>query len=205
MKRFLTIILFLLSGSIASLADSPLTSTDFAVAYYSSPMVALAKNVKGNIPTKMLSFLADSKSPVDERLAVVNQLGWEMEGTSYSSQLGDFLKRRHAVNNDVDLADKLDAGTLAVYAYATAMSDYFNVDFASFLGHRAVEKDKGKSLSVAMVAALIDAQSYMDGDDWSKIYTVVADVIENKTLHRDMKQEAIDIIMEYIDLYKEYK
>lgn len=54
-----------------------------------------------------------------------------------------------------------------------------------------------------MVSALIDAQINLDGNDWSKVYTVVANVVKDKTLKRDMKQEAIDIIMEYIDLYKE--
>ena len=204
MKRFFTIMLLLFSWSIVSWADSPLTSTEFAFAYSSSPMVKMAKNVKGDIPSELLAFLANSKAHIDERLAVVNQLGWDIEGTSYGSQLGDHLYEKYSVDNDVDLAEKLDAGTLAVYAYASAMSNYLYVDFASSLGHRAVEKNEGKSFSVAMISALIDAQINLDGDDWSKVYKVVADVVKDKTLKRDMKQEAIDAIMEYIDLYKDY-
>ena len=82
------------------------------------------------------------------------------------------------------------------------MSDYFYVDLARKLGHLAVEKNHTKSFSVAIISALIDAQAHME-DDWGMVYKVVAEVINDKSLHRDMKQEAVDIIMEYIDLYKE--
>ena len=81
------------------------------------------------------------------------------------------------------------------------MSNYFDVKAASELGHMAVKKNKDKSFSVALISALIDAQHYLD-NDWSKIYPVVANVLHDGSLHLDMRQEAIDNIMEYIDLYK---
>lgn len=201
-KKLFAVLVLLLSWTAISWADSPLTSTDFARAYASSPMVKMAENVQGTLPSALLTFLGNDKAPVDERLAVVNQLGWDFEGTSFGDQLGDYLMRKHNVSDVTDLAGKLNAGTLAVYAYALAMSDYFNVYEAGYLAHLAVEKNEGRSFSVAMVAALIDAQELMDGDDWSKVYKVVADVLKDQTLRHDMKQEAVDIIMEYIDLYK---
>ena len=81
------------------------------------------------------------------------------------------------------------------------MSDYFNVAAASALGHQAVKKNKNKSFSVALISALIDAQVYLD-TDWSKIYPVLANVLHDGSLHLDMRQEAIDNIMEYINLYQ---
>ena len=202
MKKLLVALLFLFSWNIVSQADSPLTSTDFAEAYSSSPMVMMAKGVQGDIPTALLSFLADSKAPIDERLAVVNQLGWDIEGTTIDSQFYNYLERTYKIADDSSLVEELDAGTLAVYAYAMAMSDYFDVSHASWLGHQAVAKNESKSFSVAMISALIDAQDYLSGD-WSMVYKVVADVVADKTLRRDMKREAIDIIMEYINLYKD--
>ena len=83
------------------------------------------------------------------------------------------------------------------------MSDYFNVTAASELGHMAVNKNKNKSFSVALISALIDAQVYLDSD-WSMIYKVVANVLHDGSLHLDMRQEAIDNIMDYINLYSEY-
>ena len=204
MKRLLTAITLLLVTWTATWADSPLTSTNFAVAYSDHPMVQMAcEEMQGSIPTTLLNFLANKNEPVDVRLAVINKLGWNFDGTSMGAQLGEYLMSRYKVKNETKLVKKLDAGTMAVYAYAKAMSNYFDVKAASELGHKAVKKDKNKSFSVAMASALIDAQIYLDSD-WSMVYKVVADVLHDGSLHLDMRQEAIDNIMDYINLYKEY-
>lgn len=202
MKRLLTVFTLLLAFTV-SWADSPLTSTHFADAYSDHPMVQMAsEEMQGDIPTTLLNFLADKHQPVDVRLAVINKLGWNFNGTSVGAQLCEYLMGRHGAKNEAKLVKKLDAGTLAVYAYAKAMSNYFDVKDACELGHKAMKKNKSKSFSVAMASALIDAQNYMDSD-WSMIYKVVANVLHDGSLHLDMRQEAIDLIMEYINLYNE--
>ena len=156
----------------------------------------------------MLEFLADKKSPVDVRLAIINKIGWFFAGSPIGGQLGDYLMGRYKVKTEEKLVKKLDAGTLAVYAYAQALSDYFEVDEASELGHLAVKKNNGRSLSVALISALIDAQVYLhtqNASGWSKIYPALANVLNDGSLKPDMRQEAIDSIMEYINLYEEYK
>ena len=189
----------------AAWADSPLTSTYFADAYNDHPMVQMAsENMQGDLPTTLLNFLADEHAPVDVRLAVINKLGWNFDGTSVGSQLCQYLMGRYGVKKEDKIAKKLDARTLAVYAYAKSLSNYFDVKDASRLAHQAVKKNKDKSFSVALVSALIDAQIYLDSD-WSKIYPVVANVLHDGSLHLDMRQEAIDGIMEYINLYQEYQ
>ena len=155
MKRLLTSIALLLTF-IASWADSPLTSTHFADAYSDHPMVQMASDdMQGDISTTLLNFLADKNAPVDVRLAVINKIGWNFDGTSMGAQLGEYLMGRYGVKTEKKLAKKLDAGTLAVYAYAKAMSNYFDVKDACELGHQAVNKNKNKSFSVAMASALI--------------------------------------------------
>ena len=187
----------------ASWADSPLTSTRFSDAYSDHPMVQMANEMMQNdISTTLLNFLANKNEPVDVRLAVVNKLGWNFDGTSVGEQLEQYLMGRYKAKNESKLVKKLDAGTLAVYAYAKAMSNYFDVKAASELAHQALKKNKNKSFSVAMASALIDAQIYLDSD-WSMVYKVVADVLHDGSLHLDMRQEAIDNIMEYINLYNE--
>ena len=201
MKRLFAV-LALVVMCTAAWADSPLTSTHFAGAYSDHPMVQMAcEEMQGNIPTTLLNFLANKNEPVDVRLAVINKLGWNFDGTSMGAQLSEYLMGRYKVKNEAKLAKKLDAGTLAVYAYAKAMSNYFDVTAASDLGHKAVKKNKNKSFSVAMASALIDAQIYLDSD-WSMVYKVVADVLHDGSLNLDMRQEAIDNIMDYINLYK---
>ena len=202
MKRLL-IAVALMMAFTAGWADSPLTSTHFSDAYSDHEMVQMASELMQNdISTTLLNFLADKHAPVDVRLAVVNKLGWNFDGTTVGAQLGEYLMGRYRAKNEAKLVKKLDAGTLAVYAYAKAMSNYFDVKAASELGHKALKKNKNQSFSVAMASALIDAQNYMDGD-WGMIYKVVANVLHDGSLHLDMRQEAIDNIMEYINLYNE--
>lgn len=206
MKRLLTVMLLTLSWAL-TWADSPLTSSDFAESYKDQPMVQMALKLSddsdASIPVSMLNYLADKKSPVDVRLAVINAIGWNFNGKTAGQQLYEYLSTRYKAKTVDKLAKKLDAGTLAVYAYALAMSNYFEVEEAQDLAHKAVKKDKSKSFSVAFIASLIDAQVHLDGD-WGMVYKVVNDVLHNGSLHLDMRQEAIDSVMEYIGLYKQY-
>ena len=206
MKRLLTIMLLTLSW-VLTWADSPLTSSDFAESYKEQSMVQMALKLSDDsdtdIPVSMLNYLADKKSPVDVRLAVINAIGWNFNGKTSGQQLYEYLSTRYKAKTVDKLAKKLDAGTLAVYAYALAMSNYFEVQEAQDLAHKAVKKNKTKSFSVAFIASLIDAQVHLDGD-WGMVYKVVNDVLHDGSLHLDMRQEAIDSVMEYIGEYKKY-
>lgn len=206
MKRLLTIMLLTLSWAL-TWADSPLTSSDFAESYKDQSMVQMALKLSDDsdtdIPVSMLNYLADKKSPVDVRLAVINAIGWNFNGKTSGQQLYEYLSTRYKAKTVDKLAKKLDAGTLAVYAYALAMSNYFEVQEAQDLAHKAVKKNKTKSFSVAFIASLIDAQVHLDGD-WGMVYKVVNDVLHDGSLHLDMRQEAIDSVMDYIGEYKKY-
>ena len=205
MKRLFAALTLMVMWAAAMWADSPLTSTNFCQAYATHPMVQLASELEPGdfIPTNLLDFLADKNSPVDERMAVINSIGWAFEGHDSYGQLGEYLMKRYKVKTIDKLVKKLDAKTLCVYAYAKAMSNYFEVSEAARLAHEAVNKNKDNSFTVAFIAALIDAQVYLD-NDWCAVYNVVADVAHDGSLKLDMEQGAIDIVMEYIGLYKEY-
>jgi len=202
MKRLFIICIFFVSCCMLSWADSPLTSTNFSDAYADEPMVVLAgeHGLGDRIPVELLSFLADKKAPVDVRLAVVNRLTWFSETNDFT-QFENYLIKRFKAKDRWKLQKKLDASTLAVYAYAMAVSNRSDLQEASDLVHHAVEKDKEHSFSVAMACALIEAQMHFD-NNWSMIYPTVAAVVNDGTLKRDMRQKAIDIIMEYIGLYE---
>ena len=204
MKRLFTLVTLMAAWTLCW-ADSPLTSTHFADSYSDHPMVQMAsEEMQGDISTTLLNFLADKNAPIDVRLAVINKIGWNFDGTSMGTQLGNYLMGRYKVKSEKRLVKKLDAKTLAVYAYAKAMSNYFDVAAASEMGHQAVKKNKDKSFSVAFISSLIDAQVYLDSD-WSMVHKVVANVLNDGSLRLDMRQEAIDNVMDYINLYKEYE
>ena len=189
MKRLIALYILMMSWCMASWADSPLNSTDFYEAYSDHPMVVMAgeHGLGDVIPTELMKFLSDKKAPIDVRLAVVNRL--------------NYLIKRYKAKDRWKLQKKLDASTLAVYAYAMAVSNRSDLGEASDLVRQAVEKDKEHSFSVAMACALIEAQVHFY-DSWSKIYPTVAAVVNDGTLKRDMRQSAVDIIMEYIGLYE---
>ena len=206
MKRLFAVVALMVMWGAAMWADSPLTSTDFSRAYATHPMVEMAAELEPGffLPTQLLDFLADKKSPIDVRMAVVNSVGWSIEGHDGYDQFGDYLMKRYKVKTIDKLIKKLDAKTLCVYAYAKAMSDYFEVGDATRIANEAVKKDKDHSFTVAFIAALINSQEYMHSGDWCKVYNVVAEVAHDGSLKLDMEQGAIDIVMEYINLYKEY-
>ena len=81
------------------------------------------------------------------------------------------------------------------------MSNYFDVNDAMALAGMAVSKNKKKSFSVNLIAALIRTQYYLD-NDWSMIYPTVNQVLNDGSLKLDMRQSAIDSIMEYIGIYE---
>lgn len=99
----------------AGWADSPLTSTHFAEAYSDHPMVQMAsQEMQYDIPMTLLNFLANKNEPVDVRLAVINKIGWNFDGTTVGAQLEQYLMGCYNVKTKKKLVKKLDAGTLAV-------------------------------------------------------------------------------------------
>ncbi|MBQ7056375.1 MAG: hypothetical protein IJM84_00330 [Bacteroidaceae bacterium] len=190
-------------GTVAAHADSPLTSSDFAHCYNDIDMVAEAIANPGEVNPTVMNYLADKNVPVDERVAVVNAIGWNFNGLTTGDQFGTYLMKRYKAKNMKSLAKKLDAGTLVVCAYAKAMSNYFNVDEAVELAEMAVKKDQTNSFTIRYIAALIKAQKLMDSS-WSDLYKVVENVYNDGSLKVDMRQCAIDAIWDYIKLYAEY-
>lgn len=83
------------------------------------------------------------------------------------------------------------------------MSNYSDVWKAKQLAEKAIEKNTGKSLTINLIASVIQAQYYLE-DDWSRVYRVVANVVNDSSLKKDIKQEAIDDIWNYIKEYAKY-
>ena len=62
---------------------------------------------------------------------------------------------------------------------------------------------KKNSYTINIICALIEAQKAM-GSDWCEVYNLTNNVRINDALQIDMKEDAIKIIFEYMDLYKDY-
>lgn len=196
-KRFLLFLAFAIL-LFPALADSPLTSTDFADAYKNEPMVVSAGTANGILTEELAAFLADAKQPIDVKMAVINQLGWDFDGKANAAVFRRYLIA-HGYKNEQDLKKRGKAHELIAMAYLMALDDYFDVREAAAWADLAVKKDK-KSYTIRLVAALIKAQQAMDSD-WCKVYRLADAVRTNTSLARDMKEEASAIVFEYMDLY----
>ncbi len=191
----------LMTLGMTVLADSPLTTTEFNRPY--SEEQAVIEAGKGTLTPYLISYLADESNPADVRMAVINRLGWNTEGTANDSIFLEYLKEARGYKDIHDLMDNGTAGELLTMAYLTAMADYFDVTLATEIAEKAVSKNPG-SFTFNIICALIKAQTKLTEFDWCEVYNLTNRVRENSSLVQDMKPEAMAKIFEYMDQYQEY-
>lgn len=195
----LLIVLFL-SGIGVAKADSPLTSTPFHNAYENVKIVNYAL-VKGRVDKKIAKFLMKKKNSIAIKAAVINAMGWDTEGKKNAEKFLEFLVIKRKISSEDKSFDKLTPQDLFCMGYMMAMDDYHDVVAGEQILRIACEK-MPQSFTVAFIHALVESQINMDFG-WCKVWEVVYKVEQNKSLVREMSSEAIGIVMEYIDLYKE--
>ena len=76
MKKALFFIASLIFIAQLGYADSPLTSTDFYLAYLDVPIVKAAADHPNVLTEEMMAFLHDDANPLDVRMALINAVGW---------------------------------------------------------------------------------------------------------------------------------
>ncbi len=184
------------------LADSPLTSTPFWEAYKTEQIIAEAMQASGTLTTGLADFLVSKKHKIDVKMAVINCLSWDFNGKSNSDFFLKYLIDKRIYESKSDFQLKGRADHLLCLAYLKAMDDYFSVIDAASWADLALEGNT-KSYTFAIIHALIHAQLQFD-NNWCLVYLMAHNVRTNKKLKKDMNDEAIEIIFNYMDLYKEY-
>lgn len=177
-------------------ADSPLTSTTFYTAYLEYDVVANAAQTM-QMDNKTLLFLIDSDERLDVKVAVINALGWakaEPLAPVLLQSLSDKYK-----HNDLS---RYAADDITCYAYMLAMDDYFNVADAAALIESARNMQQG-SATISMIWAIIQGQLAMDYS-WCDVWLKTSEALRSSSEPRDMKTAAIQNIVDYTILYKEY-
>lgn len=178
------------------MADSPLTSTGFASFYKEIPIISKAAESDGTINQEHMDYLAGN-NPVDRKLALINQLGWDINGKDNARLFRNYLNKRYS-----NIMQAAGAEELICLAYLEAMDDYFQVDAAIPYAEKAVAKAP-ESFSVQLIAALIKAQNAMEAD-WCKSYQLIHRVQSDTSLQMDMRKEAAAKIFNYMNAYKAY-
>lgn len=198
LKIILSLCLILLA--VQSKADSPLTSTYFAKAYEKNKIVKYAAET-GQIDAKIAKFLMNEKKPLAVKAAVANALGWDMNGKKNARIYIVHLRKKYGFGADEFNMEKVSAGDLMLMGYLTALDDYFNPANGLEYLQMAAKKNPN-SLTIRMMKALVEAQIAFD-IDWCQVFKIVATAGADDSPNPDFSMEAISMIMEYIDLYKE--
>ncbi|MEQ8190052.1 MAG: WD40 repeat domain-containing protein [Candidatus Eremiobacterota bacterium] len=212
-KPFICVIFFIFLLSLPVFADSPLTSTEFYNAYMDIEQV---KNAKGaTLNEDIFNFITDPYEPLDVRIAVINAMGWNINGTDNGRIFIDLMARKlNKVPGKIKISD-LSSEEILCLGYMLSMDDYFTLSPSSETGGEVetsapmtlVKKaalQKPDNFTIQLIASLVKAQSLLSSEsEWGNIYLTVNRVVSSD-LEKNMRKEAIGIIMDYIGSYKEY-
>jgi len=209
LKRTVWISLSLTLLTSAVYADSPLTSTNFYRAYLDVPVVATY--VESEMNEDIFDILQSDEYELDVKVAVINAMGWTLSGQDNAAVYMYFFF--DASDLDVVAFDDMTGEELLCLAYLVSMDDYFSMSpiesgAPGVLGMSGVELAEAAAervpddFTVRLISALIISQEAMD-HDWGEVFEVV-DFVIGEHLVRNMRDEAISIIRDYIGLYAGY-
>lgn len=182
----------LLLFSATASADSPLTSTPFSSAYEDIPIVKKAAD-EGIVNVEIAQYLADENNQIDVKAAVINALSWDFNGKTNADTYCMLIYNTQVKDLDIE---SLSGDQQFCIGYMMALDDYFNTDKALEILKSAEEKIPD-SFTVSMIRALVESMDLVR-NEW-KIN--IEPVMQNNNLKMDMRQEAVDIITDYMVLY----
>lgn len=197
--HFSILLLFL---PFISLADSPITSIDLHKAYSDHKMVKAAGESDGVITENIMRYLCKKRKPIAVKMAIINKLSWKLEGKTNAELFWKYLKSKEKYKDTDDFYENGKPYELLCVAYLKAMDDYNNIDEAIKIAEIAKNMNED-SFTYNMIGAIIVAQKKMD-TDWCSIYSLPNSVRTNNSLEKDMNEEAVSLIFEYVGLYKKY-
>ena len=208
-------ILFSFSICISSAkADSPLTSTDLTPGYENLAIVRQLQ-VNKTMNQDVVDFLLSGAS-LDQKAAVINALGWNIEGQNNGELFlqGLLRKKRMKSIQQLQLKD-LTAEDKFVLGYLLAMDDYFNLSPLDVKSRQGVLTATPLELlsqsafalpddfTVHFVKSLVEAQLNLS-NSWCSIYLAPTEVLrlfpENR---RNLNPQAVSKAMEYMNLYRD--
>lgn len=225
MKRDFIALLFFVLASTFSYADSPITSTSFYSSYNEIPQIYKAEK-EGILSFESASFLSSPLNTVDKKMALINALGWDVNGKNNKALYEIFLKNKYKTNTlnyqIISADEQLCLGYLAI------MDDVHHVREPLLLLKSALKRNP-KSYTYNIIYGLVLGQMMLDigsparawGSDstiaedlfdyrfldttsrsWCNIYQVLAKIEADKTLKQDFRTSAKRNIFSYVNLYK---
>ncbi len=196
-----TLILILLLFPKINYADSPITSTPFADVYCDEYKIVQKASISGVMTLEIATYLSNPDEPIDVKAAVINALSWKFEGKNNAELYTWYLAITYKKELDELYLEDLHPDEVFCLGYLTIMDDYFNPEPAISILEEAKEMNE-MSFTVAIILTLTKAQKAMDSD-WCTVWKLTEAVLEDDKLERDLDKRAIDIIVDYMSLYKD--
>ena len=200
--RLVCFLVVLALSSFAVLADSPITSTSFASVYSEEKIIITAAKAKGTITPELIEYLSKKGNPIELKMAVINQLGWQNKIKDNGNVFLRTITFKNRYKNDDEFKQNASGDELLSLAYLKALDDYQEVSPALKYAELALEKNP-QSLTYNLIFGLIKAQKAMDSD-LCEVYKITDSIRQKTNLTVDIKSEATQIIYKYMDGYKEF-
>lgn len=179
--------------------DSPVTSTPFHQAYQDNPLVKEAAETH-QLTEEMVFWMLKRRNPLDQKLAILNALSWGSTATGNLEMLqeGIMAKRKIAV---LSSESRMKAHDQILLGYMMLLENYFEPKLAAPFIEKGADR-LAKSRAAQTIRAICRAQISFD-DSWCEVWRHYERVSDNQDLKDDLREEADQIIREYLILYQE--
>jgi hypothetical protein len=190
--------LILLFISNTSNGDSPLTSTPFSIIYQDIEIIKSLDKTPGKLTGPCCEFLYNSKNPIDIKMALINKIGFSLNGSDNFTIFYNFLISHNldsvTINSSADLMISL--------SYLKAMDNYFDVQAAFTMSKKATELDP-KNNTIYTISKLINSQQFINLD-WCKVYNTFYPNTNTPPMDAPLRKEASELINNYMKNYEKY-
>ncbi|MFN3667217.1 MAG: hypothetical protein ACK4S0_13715 [Sediminibacterium sp.] len=156
---------------------------------------------KKSLDERLLNFLLNENEMIDVKAAVINAIGWDFQSTSNAKIFLKAIQEKYSAETDILNISGVTAAELMCYGYLLAMDDYFDVFYAATITQEAA--NKSNSFTIHFINAIVAGQKEFDYN-FCAIWEATRKVLNDKSLFRDMRRNAIQKSVNYLILYKSY-
>ena len=207
-KKTLLLFFGIILSSFQLLADSPLTSIQFW-SKNDGAMVIKASKSNGKINNAIINYLLNPEYVEDQKLLLVNALGWKLHSENNSIKFKKALFKKYNVSSFEDLKIKAKPFDLSLYAYILGLDNYFDVKNAKEIAEYA--EIKGSGFGTRYVFKLLEAQDNLS-IDWCRVYSSFTEYSDEyeclwtsanvKLKQIELQNRIIESSLDYISLYR---
>lgn len=209
MKRLRFFLLLSLIAIFNMMADTPLTATDFYQVYMDVPEVKEASENKGKLTENAKAFLWDENNPQDQKLALVNALGWDFGDFVFGDYMDYVMDRIKKENpswkdkqlNSTEFLSAVSPEQISLLSYMAALSNTLDMELPFSLAQQAFKNATPRQSFMLPIAFVVAEMESYNFETWPEIYKTFNDMVLNAPI-KDMRPEAIDAIMDFINVYK---